>query len=113
MRRALAGGDPDGALGWVDRAVVVDAAVASGRHAEAYATWRAEIQARAGRPDAALIVYRQILDARPDATVALDAAETMLDNGHDDHAATLARVALDLARQAGDDDLADRAEALL
>ncbi len=45
--------------------------------------WRGEILARAGRPESALSVYRKLIE--PDAKgaeLALDAAETMLDNGH-------------------------------
>ena len=112
VRVALADDDVPGALAAVDRALAADAAT-GGAQAAAYTTWRAEILARAGQPDAALAVYRQLLDANPTALVALDAAETMLDNGHDDHARTLTRLARDLAQEADDHALADRAEALL
>ncbi len=114
VRQGLAEDDVDLALEWTDRAVVVDAAIHGGRDARKYLTWRAEVQARAGRPDAALAVYRQLVATEPAAAaIALDGAETLLDNGHDDQGRTLARVALELARQEGDDPLADRAEALL
>ncbi len=113
VRQALAEDDVDLALEWVDRAIAVESAVHGGRDAEKFTTWRAEVQARAGRPDASLLTYRQIIEARPDAELALDAAETLLDNGHDDQARTLAQVALELARQAGNEALADRAEAML
>ena len=112
VRVALAEDDVPAALGWVDRATSADAAT-GGKSAHAYATWRAEILARTGQPDAALAVYRQILDAQPDPALALDAAETMLDNDHDQEAHTLARLAIDLATQAGDQAIANRAEALL
>ena len=91
IRAALVEDDVDLATEWTNRAVVVDAAIHHGRDASKFATWRAEILARAGRPDAALVVYRQILATHPDAATALDAAETLLDNGHDDDGQTLAR----------------------
>jgi len=113
VRQALAEDDVDLALEWIDRAVAVDSAVHGGRDAEKFTIWRAEVLSRAGRPDAALVVYRQLIEAHPDAELALDGAETLLDNGHDDGARTLAGVALALAREIGDEELADRAEAIL
>ena len=113
VREALAEDNPDLALEWLDRAIALDATLHDGRDARKFLTWRAEVQARAGRPDAALISYQALLDRHPDAALALDGAETMLDNGHDEGAQVLARVALKLALAAGDYDLADRAEALL
>lgn len=113
VRQALAEDDVDLALEWTDRAAQVDATVAAGRSAAQFLTWRAEILARTGQPEAALAAYRTVLDRNPSPLAALDAAETLLDNGHDDHARTLARIARDRATQAGDAPLADRAEALL
>ena len=113
VRHALAAGETEQALAWTDRARAVDAALTSGAAGHSYATWRAEILARAGQGAAALTVYRQILAEAPNAAVALDAAETMLDNGHEDEAQILARQALDIAQEAGDDLLADRAEGML
>ena len=113
VRLALAEDDADLAVEWIDRAVVVDQAIHSGRDKRKFITWRAEILARTGQPDSALLVYRQILEEFPDAATALDAAETMLDNGHDDQSRTLAAVALELAREAGHDLLANQAEGML
>lgn len=113
IRLALKEDDPDLALEWLDRAEAVDRAVGGGRDRAKFATWRAEVQARAGRADAALLTYQQILANDSDPVTALDAAETMLDNGHDEEAQILARFALERAQAAGDETLADRAEALL
>jgi tetratricopeptide (TPR) repeat protein len=45
-------------------------------------TWRAEILAREGRADDAASLYRRLLEIHPNpAVLALDAAETLLDNG--------------------------------
>ncbi len=113
VRRALDDDDPDAALGHLDRARALDDSTNGGRDRRKFATWRAEVLARAGRADAAALVYRDLLDRDPDAALALDAAETLLDNGFDGHARDLARRAVDLALGAGDDDLAARARALL
>ena len=113
VRQALAEDDADLALEWLDRAILLDGAIHAGRDRRKFQTWRAEVLARTGQPESALLVYRQILDEFPDASTALDAAETMLDNGHDDPARTLAAVAVELARAAGNDHLADHAEGML
>ena len=113
VRQALAEDDPDLAVEWIDRALVVDQAVHSGGDERKFTTWRAEVLARTGQPDSALLVYRQLIEQSPNASIALDAAETMLDNGHNDQARTLAAVALELAQRTGDDHLADRAEGML
>ncbi len=113
VRHALDVDDADLALAHLDRARVVDAALDGGRDRRKYETWRAEVNARAGRPDAAAVVYRNLLDESSDPALALDAAETLVDNGHDDHARALARLALDLAHDAGDLEAAARAAALL
>ena len=48
-----------------------------------FAVWTAEVHARTGGPDAGIQLYQSLLD-RPDApaAVALDGAETLLDNGY-------------------------------
>ena len=113
VRQALADDEPDLALAQIDRAEAVDRAVADGRDLRRYETWRAELNARIGRPDASALVYRTLLDEHPDPALALDAAETFLDNEHDEHAREFARSALELARLAGDRAVAARAEGFL
>ena len=76
--------------------------------------WSAEIQARSGSPDAALGAYRELLD-RPDsdAALALDGAETLLDNGYPDHALPLILEARSRAQRSGDRAIVSRTEFLL
>jgi len=113
VRQALAEDDADLALRRIDRAQEVDRDLSGGADRRKFETWRAEVLARAGRPDAAFGVYRGLLDESPgDAALALDAAETLLDNGFDDPARELARIAAAIARGLGDEKIAARAEAL-
>ncbi len=110
VRRAMGGGDPDVALDWIDRA----RPRAVGRTAEILDVWRAEILARAGRPDDAARVYRSLIG--PDANgaaMALDGAETLIDNGHLDEARPLLHAARDLAQANGLRWTARRAQDLL
>ena len=84
--------------------------------AETLDVWRAEILARAGRPDEALSAFRALI--RPEvpaagAAMALDAAETLLDNGHLAQAESLLDTARDLARSAGLPWIERRAQELL
>ncbi len=103
-------GDPDAAIDWIDRA----RARADARTAELLDVWRAEILARAGRPDEALRVYRGLIrsDAKG-AAMALDAAETLIDNRHLDEARPLLHAARDLAHEHGLRWTARRAKGLL
>lgn len=113
VRQALAEDDADLALRRIDRAQEVDRDLSGGADRRKFETWRAEVLARADRPDAAFGVYRGLLDESPgDAALALDAAETLLDNGFDDPARELARIAAAIARGLGDEKIAARAEAL-
>jgi hypothetical protein len=110
VRRAIRSGDFDAALDWIDRVrPAADAATAA-----TLDLWHAEILARAGHAEAALHVYRSLI--RPDAAgaaSALDAAETLLDNGHLDQARSLLFTACDLARATGRRGIGHRAQALL
>jgi hypothetical protein len=110
VRRAMASGDADAAIDRIDRA----RARADTRAAETLETWRAEILARSDGAAEALQVYRGLVgsDARG-ATIALDGAETLIDNRHLDEARPLLHAALDLAREHGLRWTARRAQSLL
>ncbi len=110
VRRAIGAGDFDAAIDWIDR-VHPAADAATGATLD---VWRAEILARTGRGDAAMQLYRSLV--HPDAAgaaLALDAAETLLDNGHRDQARSLLGTARDLARSTGRRGIEQRAQALL
>jgi len=110
VRHAMTVGDPDLALRRIDQAQAVDPGSAD---RPTYQTWRAEVLARAGRPDDALVVYWNLLDQAPtDPALALDAAETLLDNGFEDQGRELARLAAGIARRVGDQEIAGKAQAL-
>jgi hypothetical protein len=110
VRRALKSGDPDEAIDWIDQARIL----ADARTAEMLDIWRAEILARVGRPDEALRVYHSLIrsDAKG-AVMALDGAETLIDNGHLDDARPLLLASRDLASEHGLRWTARRAQALL
>jgi len=98
VRQAMSRDDYDGALSWIDQA----RSMGDDKTATTLDVWHAEILARAGRPEAALSIYVRLI--KPDATgaeLALDAAETMLDNGHRDQAESLLIAARNLARRFG------------
>lgn len=110
VRRASRSGDLDAAIDGIDRA----RSLADAGTLAILATWRAEILARAGRPDEALRVYRSLI--RSDATgaaMALDGAETLIDNVHVDAARPLLHAARDLASEHGLPWTARRAQSLL
>jgi tetratricopeptide (TPR) repeat protein len=110
VREALRLDRPDEALAWLDQA----RALAGGRDRRIYDTWTAEIQARTGRPDASVKTYESLLAETPDDPVlALDAAETLLDNGYPDHARPFLQRASDQAREAGNRAIEARAHAFL
>lgn len=90
VRRAMAAGDPAEALDWIARA----RPLADPPHAEVLDVWRAEILTRTGRGEEAMRVYQSLIgpDAKG-AAIALDGAETMLDNRHLDDARRLLHAA--------------------
>lgn len=110
LRRAMAAGHTDEALGWIDRARPLD----DPRASETLEVWRAEILARSGRFEEAMAVYQSLIGAdAKGAVTALDAAETLLDNGDIDDARRLLHAARDLARGQGLPWTLRRAEDLL
>jgi tetratricopeptide (TPR) repeat protein len=112
IRRALGRGEINAALRWIDQAQPLGDA----RTTATLDTWRAEILSRAGRPDEALSAYRALIHSESSAggaAMALDGAETLLDNGHVDQARSLLVVARDLARTAGRRVIDRRAQEIL
>jgi tetratricopeptide (TPR) repeat protein len=110
VRESLRTGRPEEALAWLRRGLELDA----GPGRRTFTIWSAEVHARAGEPEAALTLYQELLGEAPvDPVLALDSAETMLDNGHDEHARRLLRVALEAGGRHGDSHTAGRAKALL
>lgn len=90
VRRAMAVDDASRALVAMDQArTSADPATA-----EILGVWRAEVLSRSGRPDEALATYQTMVSADPrGAAIALEGAETLLDNGHADQALRLLHVA--------------------
>jgi hypothetical protein len=110
VREALRLNRPDEALAWLDQA----RALSGSRDRRTYDTWTAEIQARTDRPVAAVQTYESLLAETPaDAALALDAAETLLDNNYPDHARPFLERARDQAREAGNREIEARARGFL
>ncbi len=111
LRQAMSREDHHLALRWIDRA----RRMVGGETATTLDVWRAEILARAGQPEAALSVYIGLLEPDNPAGAArcLDAALTMLDNGHLEQAESLLIAARDLARKLGRGWVERRAQELL
>jgi tetratricopeptide (TPR) repeat protein len=96
VRLAVSHDDYKAALSWLKEA----RSMSVGETATTLEVWRAEVFARAGRPDSAMVVYERLIT--PDAAgaaLALDAGETMLDNGYLDQAKVLLLMAGDTARR--------------
>jgi tetratricopeptide (TPR) repeat protein len=98
IRHAINRSEYDQALAWIDNAQRM---TGNRETATTLEIWRAEILARAGRADQALGVYLRLIDpeSASGARLALDAAETMLDNGHFAAADSLLILARDVARR--------------
>ncbi|MGP0064664.1 MAG: hypothetical protein ACLQGP_13835 [Isosphaeraceae bacterium] len=100
VRGALSGDDFDAALRRIDQA----RPLGKPGTARTLEIWRAEILARAGRPDEALSVYHDLIRSESPAAaaaLALDGAETLIDNGHLPEGRGLLETARELARSAG------------
>jgi tetratricopeptide (TPR) repeat protein len=99
IRQDLERGNSEAALELLDRARTLG----SEKHRRTFDTWRAEILSRTDRAEEAASIYRELIASSCQATgpqVALDAAETLLDNEHREQAESLLHQALDLARTA-------------
>jgi tetratricopeptide (TPR) repeat protein len=110
VRQAMTRDNHDGALSWIDQA----RSMGDAQSAATLDVWRAEILARAGRPQEALSIYRSLIKPNASgAAVALDGAETLLDNGHLDQAESLLIEARNLAVRVGRHWIERRAQQLL
>lgn len=106
VRLESRGGRPDKALEWISRVEPL----AGDDQRRTLRIWRAEILARAGRPEESAAVYQSLLAESPDdAPLALDAAETLLDNQHVDQARPFLSAAARLAETLGLRGVASRA----
>jgi tetratricopeptide (TPR) repeat protein len=100
VRQSMQRGKPREALDWLEQARTLG----SDSSRRTFDTWRAEILSRTGRPEEASRIYDELVSSSPSASspqVALDAAETLLDNGHLDQARDFLGRARQFARNAG------------
>jgi tetratricopeptide (TPR) repeat protein len=110
VRRALARDDIDEAASRLKEA----RSLADGPTATTLDTWLAEVYARSGNPDLAMEIFLRLIESETTGALrSLDAAETMLDNGHLDQAKVLLRAATDRARNENRKWIERRATALL
>lgn len=110
VRQAMNSDDSNVALDWLDQARGLN----RDKDNRTYDIWSAEIYARTGAPGTAVHAYRELLDQDPDnAALALDAAETLIDNGYQPRARPFLLEALARARRVGDNAVCRRAETLL
>ena len=97
IRQSMQREKPQEALDWLEQARSLGPASSRAT----FDTWRAEILSRTGRPDLASRIYDELVSSSASSPqVALDAAETLLDNGHFDQARDFLGRALKLARSA-------------
>ena len=112
IRQQMGQGNPQQALELLTQA----RDLGSELNRRSFDTWRAEILARTDQLEQAGRVYRDLIASAPDgsaAQVALDAAETLLDNGHRQEAKRFLVQALDLARAASVPWVENHARAIL
>jgi hypothetical protein len=110
VRRAMSQQRFDSALNWIERAK----AVADPETGTKLDIWRAEIHARAGRPDSARSIYLDLAtNDAAGAILALDGAETLIDHGHTDQAESLLVIARGLAGETGQRWIERRVQQLL
>jgi tetratricopeptide (TPR) repeat protein len=97
IRQSMQREKPQEALDWLEQARTLG----PDSSRRTFDTWRAEIVSRTGLPEEASRLYDEILTASGSSPqVALDAAETLLDNGHFKQAREFLDRALKLARSA-------------
>jgi len=97
IRQSMQRENPQEALDWLEQARTLG----SDSNQRTFDTWRAEILSRTGRPDLASRIYDELVSSSASSPqVALDAAETLLDNGHLEQARDFLGRALKLARSA-------------
>jgi predicted Zn-dependent protease len=97
IRQQMGQGNPQQALELLTQA----RDLGSEQNRRSFDTWRAEILALTNKVEQAGRIYRDLIASAPAESaprVALDAAETLLDNGHGHEAKRLLAQALDLAR---------------
>jgi tetratricopeptide (TPR) repeat protein len=112
VRQAMGRQSFDSALDWIDRAKAKSKS--AGQTSKQLDIWRAEIHARAGRPDSARSIYLDLVTKNSaGAALALDGAETLIDNGYTDEAEPLLVVARDLAGKTGQRWIERQAQKLL
>ena len=110
VREAMKGNDTEAALHWLDQARGLN----GGRDCRTFDVWSAEILARTGDPVASSVTFERLLAGDPaNARLALNAAETLLNNGYPRHARPFLLQARDLGQQASNPEIAGRAESLL
>jgi tetratricopeptide (TPR) repeat protein len=110
VRQAMSRQSFDTALDWIARAKPM----ADRETHTKLDIWRAEILARAGRAELARSIYLDLVASDADgAAVALDGAETLIDQGHVKEAQSLLIMARDLARKTNKPRIERRARQLL
>ncbi|MDR3619149.1 MAG: hypothetical protein P4L85_07350 [Paludisphaera borealis] len=109
VRRAMQNQRPETALDWIDQV----RPLGQPGQQRTLDVWRAEVLARADRPDEASRVYRDLTagsTAGDRARLALDAAETLIDNDHAEAAHDFLHEAIQLAGPIGLRGVGRRAE---
>jgi tetratricopeptide (TPR) repeat protein len=98
VRLSLQNGKSREALDWLEQARTLG----SDTSRRTFDTWRAEILSRTGRPEEASRIYDELIrNSASSPQIALDAAETLMDNGHLGQAKVFFSRALQVARSAG------------
>jgi hypothetical protein len=114
IRASLDTTDTELALDCIDQAIAVDRMHQEGRNRQEFTTWKAELYSRVECPDDAVDVYEDLItESSSQPWTALDAAATLLDDGHLVHARAMAELAIELAEQHDDRKAREEAERFL